>query len=299
MAVPESLPPTDGGDLRGADPAEFIRRHRWLLVGGLALGAAIGIAASFAVSSRWEADVVVRIGTIPEWAKDTPTAVSVESPARAVERIGQAAFKDQVLARLGLPADREHPLSRIFLDGVRPRTLDKSNLIAVRVWGPSPADADKFATGIVDELARVHVGIAGPTKDRFEQFLKTTEDDRRRGEAERARLVEAAIGRSLERPPSAASQGASAAATVAARHSQEALVATALATRDEAIRAQKELEFAIKDVLSPERSYPTAPLEPIRVDERPVYPRRSVFALAGAAAGLVLAALAAVLMRRR
>lgn len=297
MGQAEDATSVASADASGVDPVAFVRRNRWLLLGGLVLGTALGVGATFVVTPRWEAEVVVRIGMMPEWTKEAPTTVSVESPARAIERIGQAAFKDQVLARLGLSTSHDDPLARMLRDSLRPRALDRSNLVAVRVWGPSKADSERFAGGIVDELAEAHESFARPATDRFVRYLETTRDDLRQAESERARLAEAMVARADAKTLSGVGRSLVPRSVSSAHDIDDMFMVNALASRDAAIRTLKNLEFSISEVLSEERNYATALLLPARADDQRVYPRRSVFAVVGAGLGLVLAALMTALVR--
>jgi hypothetical protein len=290
--------PLASDDGPGIDPVEFVRRNRWLLIAGLLAGTAIGIGLTFVVMPKWEANFIVRLGTIPQWSNKSVTTVPIESSTGVVLRLGQASFKDQVLIRLGLPASHADPVARMFRDSLRPRVLDKPDLVMVRVWGPSKAATERLAGGIVDELSAAHLRDARPTYDRFARFLTSTQEDLKHAESERARLVEAAMARANARTPSGAAHERSAPAIARLRYAEDVVSSNALATHDRAIHALREREFALREVVSPERSYPTALLEPVWVDEERVYPKRSVFALVGAGLGLVVAAALAVVFRR-
>jgi hypothetical protein len=264
------------------DAAELRRFGGWLAAGAI-IGALIAVLLTFVWTPRWEASVQIRPGQI---ANGTSTQTLLESPARVAERLNSQAFSDALKERLGYPAGDDDPRSRLIDASLRATVLERAVLVVLKVEGLSMDEARRIAEAAVAQLSEAHAPMYRPTVERLTKQLGEIEDDVKRIESERLRLLDTMTdNRSAVR--------------AADRFSESVLVGNLLNIRDSELRSLRDRAASINEQLSPERTYPTGPIDRVIVADRPSYPRRSIHAVGGVVLGSMVGGILALLIRRR
>jgi len=255
------------------DLVTFIKNN-WLgILGGALTGAALGFAIAFALPSQWEANALVRIGQLGN------IGAAVEPPLQLVDRIKSQSFQDDVLTMLGLNNSDYDDKAKAFRESLKVK-LEKSELISLALRGTS-ASAVKLQMGaIISELKAVHSKMSAPTIHHLQQELVAIDQELKRASVESDRLK-----KSLN----------SLTALDAKSFPQAALVGNILIVREAELRAFRERKRALEEQLSPERTFSSDVLGRIEISSEPVFPKKSLFAMAGLFIGLLLGVLFAML----
>lgn len=272
MLQPASLP--DAGELK--------RFGMWL-AGGALCGGVLGVLLTTVLAPRWQASVQIRPGQIANSALVTTV---IESPARIAERVNSQSFTDAVKVRLDLPAGDVDRRSRIVDDSLRASVLERAALVSIKVEGFSRDEVLRTAEAALRQLADAHEPMYRPTVERMSSQLAEIDADVQRIESERTRLL-ATI--TAANPRDRASE----------RFSESVLIGNLINIRDSELRTLRDRAASIKEALSPERNYPTGPIDRVVVPERVIFPRRSVFAVGGVIVGMMSSAMLALVVRRR
>lgn len=263
------------------DRAELSRFGAWMAVGAL-VGALIAIALTYVWTPRWEAIAQVRPGQV---ANNAMPPTLIEPAARIIERINSRAFADALKERLGLPAGNADPRSRLVDDSLKASLLERAALVVVRVEGLSPDDARRNVDAALKLLADAHAPMYLPTVERLKTQLADIAADVTRIEQERARLIRMmGENRPATRP--------------ADQFAESVLMGNLLNIRDSELRGLRDRAAAVEEMLSPERTYLTGPIDRVTVADRPSFPRRSVHAVAGAILGAILGGALGLMIRR-
>jgi hypothetical protein len=256
-------------------------------LGGVIVGGAIayGYAVAF-VPKLWEASVLVQIGQIGEALPSPQMSIRaprpIEPPARVVERIGLASFEGAVLVRLGLPNDYEDPRSELLRDSLRARLLERANLVSIAVRAQSPEEAARSLEAVIAELAGIHARLGAHSVERLKGALSEARAALQAAEAER---------------DAARTQFSRAIARSTTHFSEGVLAAEVLSTRDDQVRRATDNVRALEVQLGPEFTFPTSAYETTYVPERPIHPRKLLYALAGAVFGGAFALVLGMLLR--
>lgn len=265
----------------------FIRRHRFILLGGAVIGGALGLAVAFILPAQWEAVALLRVAQLgvaqPGVAQSGGSAL-VEPPPRVVERVMQKSFGDDAQRRIGVSPDEPLPKASLLRNNLKVK-VGKSDLISVRVRGASPDEAARFADAVIAELASVHAKMAEPTLQRWRSEIEDVDMELKRGSREIERLRD-----SLEKQSRVAQP---------ASIFQAVLASNILFSREIELRTLWERRRAIQEQLSPERTFPTASFGRTEVSTRPVFPKNILFAVGGLAIGLLIGVLLSALKPAR
>lgn len=259
-------------ELSFLDLVAFVRRHLLALLGGALIGGALGLAVAFALPAQWEAVALLRVAQLGGSAP-------MEPPLRAVERVKQKSFEDDVLGRMGVSPGESSPKASLLRDGLKVK-VEKSDLVGVRVRGASPDEAARFADAVIAELASVHARMAEPTLQRWRGEIEEIDAELKRGGREMDRLSDL-LGRQ---------SGATQTAALS-----QAVLSNILLSRETELRGFRERKRVLQEQRSPERTFPTASLGRVDISARPVSPKKSLFAAAGLMIGVFMGVLLSVL----
>lgn len=256
---------------QGAGPATLLdllkalaRRPRLLAACAL-VGAALGLASALRAPQIYEGQVLLRMGQLPhaismvdareprDWVEALQMRM-VETPELASQRIQTVAF----VASAGLPGDPEQ-----HLDAIDVRAIRGTDILTVRYRASTPEAAEKGLRALVDTLKQRHEQLAQAGRARAQEELKLL-----------AQLREETANRRREILQSTAS-----------RSDVPALV-MAMAVSDDSVRWEAGLRAALR----PELTRATAPVENIVASRRQNNPARIMQVVAGALAGLLVAA---------
>ena len=250
------------------DMWRILRRQRWWFLGVFALVLAL-VAGYLATAKRqWEVDAWIQIGQVG--SVPTGQDPKVESLLRVMERLKTDAFKDEVIAGLGLPL--KGPEARLYRASMKLDPQPYANLLHVTVRSYSPNDARQLALATVDHLHAIHVGIGSALVTAGRERLAEIDSELNTALADRERL-RAELGNT---------------------HGEGALASFSLAGTDEGIRDLQQSRNDISTRLAGNYTFETTMPWPIHVSENPVAPMIPLVAGLGVLGGLFLGGLAAI-----
>lgn len=252
----------------------FLRRHALRLGACVAIGAILAMALTMIIQPLWQAKATVQNGQFYSSTTE-PTAVSIESPARTVDRVKVASFQDSVLKQLNLPLEeginaQTDLIRRSFVI----RLLRNSDLLELSVRGYSPAEATRVLQQYVHNLTEEHRHLAQPTLDRMNEDLRQVQ----------AELVGAqALQSDLEKRNKERNQ-----VSAAGKFSENVLLDNMLSSNASDIRTLQQRRNILREQLNPERTFNTRMIGDTEVSREPVFPKRSLFVASGAMTGLLV-----------
>jgi len=259
------------------DLVAFIRRNLRTLFGGALLGGILGLAIAFAVPAKWEASALVRIGQL---GSNGSTGSVVEPALQTIDRITNKSFQNDVLKSQGLSTSEDDAIARNFRDTLKVK-LEKSGLISLAVRADSPEKAKLHMSAVINEIKAVHVKMIAPTINRWYQELKSVELELKRASMESDRLENLLNGQSDKSKEKS--------------FAQATLLGNLLFAREGEQKSLRDRKRMLEEQLSPERTFTTQELGRVEVSEKPVFPKKSLFIVAGLFLGLLLGVLFSML----
>ncbi|WP_157006290.1 hypothetical protein [Luteibacter yeojuensis] len=250
------------------DMWRLLHRQRWWFLGMFAL-VATAVGAYLATANRqWEVDAWVQIGQVG--AAPVGQDPKVEPLLRVIERMKTDAFKNDVLAGIGIPWDA--PAARLYRGSFTMDPQPYANLLHITVRAYSPGDARQLALATVAHLRAIHDVIGAQPLAAARARLAEIEGDLAAATADRDRLR----------------------AQLAGGHADGALASVSLAGTDQGIRDLQQARNEIRARLAQNYTYETSMPWPVHVSDDPVKPIVPLVAGLGVLGGLFLGALAAI-----
>ncbi|ANA34966.1 hypothetical protein VZ52_12265 [Ralstonia mannitolilytica] len=253
----------------------FLRNHALKLVACVAVGAGVALASTWMISPLWQAKAIIQNGQLYWVTSAGPTVVTIEPPARTVDRIKVTSFQDTVLKQLNLPVgtgvNAETDLIRRSFDV---RLLRNSDLIELSVQGYSPTDAARTLQQYVRNLIEEHSYLAKPTLARFSEEARQVQADLSAAQALQSELAR----RSKERY-----QG-----NITGKFSENVLLDNMVSNNAADVRLLQQRRNTLLEQLNPERTFNTRMIGEIEVSREPVFPKRPLFVVSGSLVALLL-----------
>jgi hypothetical protein len=250
------------------DMWRLLRRQRWWFLGVFAL-VAIAVAGYLATAKRqWEVDAWVQIGQVG--AAPVGQDPKVEPLLRVMERMKTDAFKNEVLAGIGIPP--KAPAAQLYRGSFTMDPQPYANLLHITVRAYSPEDARQLALATVAHLHAIHQMIGAQPLAVARQRLAEIDAGLVAANADRDRLR----------------------AQLAGGHADGALASVSLAGTDQGIRELQQARGEISARLEQNYTYETSMPWPVHVSDYPVKPIVPLVAGLGVLGGLFLGALAAI-----
>lgn len=259
------------------DLVAFIRRNLGILLGAALIGGVLGWAIAFALPAKWEANALIRVGQLGFVGI---IANPIEPPLQLVDRIKNTSFQNDVLRSLGVDTGEDDSDAKLFRDTLKVK-LEKSELINLTLRGMSPDEAKLNMSAVVNELKAIHLRMSVPTTHRWHQELALIELELKHAKTEAEQLAK--------------SLGAGAALLNDRNFPQAALLSNILIAREGELRSFRDRKLMLEEQLSPERTFATDVLGRVQVSTDPVFPKKSLFAVAGLVMGLLLGVLLSIL----
>ena len=253
----------------GTEVLRFVRAQLWWIVGFFLLGGTVGYAISYGVPREWEASLVLQIGE----DEDAGVPVSVDPPARAVERIGVKSFKDQVLKTLSLPVEGPGDQRvRLIRKTLQAEMVPNTDLIKISVRDFSPANAEAILRIVQNQLTSSTEGVVAEALKRLQNRLSEVD----------TQIANVQAKMSAQRSSASAPQ-----AEPGGQGAVNQLLHNMLDVSSANMLAEAERQRAdIVREMSPDHTYNTKPLGAVAVSAAPVAPKRGTFAVLGALLGL-------------
>lgn len=255
-----------------------LRKHWALLAVSILVGGVAGVGVATIVPKQWEAKSLIQVGQIYSVSPDgVPATTNLESPARTAEWLQSPATEEKVLVALGLPtAVSGNSDADLLRASTKIRYLRAAELIEMNTRAYSPEKAKQVLTTYQAELVATHEKLLAPALNR----LKSDMTDVNAGIERRLREQASLETNSMEGKKLSATE----------RFSANALLNQVQERIDTQLRALYQRRAALQEQLNPERTFNTFAVSPVTVANRPVFPKRSVFALLGAVAGALIGA---------
>lgn len=264
-------------ELSLSDLILFIRRNNRTLLGGAVGGVVLGLAIAFIVPAQWEASALVRIGQLGNAGN---AGNVIEPPLQVVDRVKNRSFQNSALTSLKLPISDSDIKAKSFRNSLKVK-LEKSELITLTLRATSPSEAEQNMNAVVNELKRVHNNMATSTVNRWHQELAATEQELQRANTESERLTKALDGYAVSINEKI--------------FSQATLLSNILLTREQEIKNIQDRKRILEERLSPERTFQTDVLGRVEISEQPVFPKKTLLAVAGLVIGLLISVLIVVI----
>lgn len=262
-----------GPELGFVGVVAFFKRHSLALVGGAFIGGVLGLWVAFTLPVQWEANVLIQVGQV--W-----NGGFIEPPIRVIERIKSRGFEKAVSARMGVPLSEASSHRYNFNVDL----MGKTELLKLRVQGKSREAAEQLARAAMVELSKTHLQMMMPTINRWREELDEVNSELKRVDIELARIKHLSDKKT---------------SILNNENFYSAILAiNILSSRDAQIRTLQERKYTIEDRLSPERTFSTTDWG-VDVSDRPVSPRKSIYAAAGLVSGLLIGMLLSVVIARR
>ena len=260
------------------DLVAFTRRNYRVILGGAFIGAVLGLGIALLLPAEWEASALVRVGQSGNTDKtlNSIEPVLIEPALQVVDRIKNISFQKEVMKKIGLPQDENDDNNKLFRNTLKVK-LEKSDLISINIRSLSADNAKLHLSAVVDELKSIHTKMLAPTTNRWHQELSTIQLELKRSSIDLERLTKSLDSRSESLNPSS--------------FAQAALVSNIMIAREEELRDFRDRKLILEEMLSPERTFVTSVIGQIEVSNKAVFPKKSLFVLAGLLLGLLLGAL--------
>lgn len=249
------------------DLVAFVKRNGFTLISGAILGGILGLIIAFSIAPQWEATALLRVGQLGS------TGSAIEPSLQVVDRIKNKSFQNDVLKNLGLSTREDDGAANGFRGALKVK-LEKSDLIALSIRGSSQSEAKNNLSAVIAEVKKIHSQMLRPSIKRLEQELAAIEQTLKKTNAESERLVKSLDGRTDTLSDKS--------------FSQAALLSNILLVRESELNNARDRKQNLEEALSPERTFSTKEIGRVEVTEKPVYPKKSIFAILGTFIGLLL-----------
>ncbi len=258
-----------------AEIAAAVWRNRIVFVVCLALGLAAAFAAYSTLQAKWRATATLQIGQVPDLTAASKQATLIEPAAQVVEKL--QLHDQEILAQAGFsPAQREDPAAKLLIDTLQAAQLKNTNLIQISVAGFSSEEAQKYMEAITSVVLKEHQELFVLPVNRLTAQLK--ENAKQIPQARAAR--EKALFFLQEAEGSKAST----------QFAPAVLAMQLIENKDGELRKLEEERMALSDLASPTKSFMTRIVGGIKLEDRPYFPKLSLFLALGLFLGLLLGA---------
>ncbi|MES2181593.1 MAG: Wzz/FepE/Etk N-terminal domain-containing protein [Pseudomonadota bacterium] len=261
------------------DVVRFIRRNLSILLSCAVVGCILGLAIAFVLPAEWEARALVRIGQLANIGALGP-GNRIEPATHTVEIIKGKSFQDDVLRSLGLSTDADDANAKNFHEELKVK-FDKSELISLSLRNTSANEAKLQLSAVVNQLKGIHAKIADPIINSWRQELTSINVTLKNANIESEQLA-----KSLELQSGSLN---------VKDLSRSMAVSNVLLARSGQLDGLHERKLQLEDALSPKTTFETDMLGQIEVSEKPVFPKKPLFAVGGLVIGLLLGILWAML----
>jgi subunit length determinant Wzz-like protein len=246
-------------EIDALDLVALVWSRRLLLFAAAFAAGAIALVASLAAPTVWQGRIVAQVGQVGQAGQAGQAGAQLVEPiARAIERFSMKDFQDSCLRKAGLSTREGDPEAELYRSSLTGVAVGNTDLIRVTVRGFSRDAIARLLKATVDQLASTHDEIAVPTirtlRNRLDHL--TAELGLAREDLARLRRREESLNGS--RDPE--------------RFIETVYLQGLIATKVGEIRAFEEQKLVLDEQLSRGRTYPTAMVDRVGFDLRPVSP---------------------------
>ncbi|MGO4325651.1 Wzz/FepE/Etk N-terminal domain-containing protein [Cupriavidus sp. M-11] len=261
----------------------FFAKSAKLLLATTVIGVAGAIGYSFFQPPQWTAKMTVQIGqvTTPSSGGSNISKL-IEAQLTASDRYNLPSFRLDVLKNMGLPApDANSPESALLFESLRSAPAKSIDLINVQVSGYSREQAIRALDVSFKTLSAEHEKVYAPAVERMKADLANS-------------LTKLAVAeQDYQRTYTALKSSESRTTT------QDLFTTNILAVVSARVLALGQQKIQLEDGLATLRTYPTRVLGEYYAPQRPSSPGKLLYAVAGAAIGLMAGLLIALARNSR
>ena len=257
------------------DLIAFVQKNIRVLLSGALIGGVLGLVITFVLPEQWEASALVRVG---QFGSAEGVGRPIEPLLLTLDRIKGKSFQDDVLKSLGIGGEEAIKFTSYY-DSLKVK-LEKSESISIALRGTSPNEVKRNMNAVVHQLKNIHIRMAKPTLDRWHQELASID-----AELEKASIEAERLTKLMNRQPEVFSEKS---------FPQAVLLNNILITREGGLRSMRDRKRILEEQLSPERTFDTDILGQVAISAKPVFPKKSLFTIAGCIVGLFLAVLLSI-----
>lgn len=258
-------------ELNLIDVINFLRLNIRYLIWGTLLGVTLALIIAVLLPKQYEAKALIKIGQIG--SLDT-NALPIEPGLQVVDRIKSQSFQDTVLEALGVSTeDEDDKLVKQFRKNLKVR-LEKSELISLSLNAISRTVAAVNMQEVINQLNITHNRLLLPTVTRLKLELDSINNELKLADIESKQLM-----KTLETQSDKITD---------TKFSQTVLLNSLRISKEEEYRSFKDTKRMLEEKLSPERTFATHVLGKVEVSKKPVFPKYSLFILAGVFIGLIM-----------
>jgi hypothetical protein len=225
-----------------------LRRYKRLLIGLPILGGASAVLlVSLVIHPTWEASAVLEVGKVGP--------ALVEPVTNVITRILLPSFSKWAINTTGIKSE-EMVAMKDFYVTLKATQVKGSELIEIKLRGPSAEMAKNLLEGAIVNLQKMHTEIMAVTIERNKKQLQILTED----------LQKTSVETDLLRRKLLASHNWNA--------FDATLSATLLKDKSTEIRDMIQRKLALEEQISPSRSYTTRVVDEIYISEKPVSPNK-------------------------
>jgi LPS O-antigen subunit length determinant protein (WzzB/FepE family) len=279
-----AAPRNDDDEIRFIDIWRILLRQKKWVIGLALITGLLAVGFVLLAKPKWEASAVVQVGQVGQTGVGL-AATAIESAQRALQRMKQESFEDDVLQRLKISLEVDDPFAKLYRSSIKVKLLPNTDLIELKVRGYSREDAAKYAEATLARLREAHQRIAQPSVERLKFVLSDVTNQLREAEKESTAL---AANSALKRQVGPGN-----------RFAENVLFANILVLKGAEIRDFQQRKRVLEEQLSPVRTYPTSFIDAVHVPVEPAFPKKVVTVVAAIVMGLFLGGIAALMADSR
>ncbi|WP_420993379.1 Wzz/FepE/Etk N-terminal domain-containing protein [Cupriavidus sp. 30B13] len=261
----------------------FLAKSAKLLLVTTVIGTAAAIGYSFFQPPQWTAKMTVQIGQVTSpGASGGNTSKLIEAQLTASDRYNLPSFRLGVLKSMGLPTpDADHAESALLFDSLRASPAKSLDLINVQVSGYSREQAIRALDASFKALSAEHEKVYAPAIEHMKAEL--TDSSTKLAAAEQ----------DYQRTYTTLKSNESRTTT------QDLFTTNILAVVSARVLTLGQQKLQLEEGLADLRTYPTRVLGEYYAPQRPSTPGKLLYAVAGAAIGLMAGLLIALARNTR
>lgn len=249
---------------------QAMKRYKWLLLAAPILAVIVASVVAGRIKPVWEASALIQVGQLGQPEQ------KVEPASRTVARMTNPSFMFRVFGQLGLPVDEESPEVNIYRASFKARQLPGTDLIELKLRGPSNDTANKWILATVRQLRVDHDEMMKPGIDRMEQQLAEVEKAARDGQNMvndlRKQLISGKVG-----------------------SAQAVLYVMLIQQKMAELQELGQRKLALEEQAHPVRTFPTTLIGDVYVSKYPVSPNKRLILVTAMFLGLLGAVIIAYL----
>lgn len=259
-------------DLSFADVGAFLRMNAAWIAGLAIVGGAIGIGSTYLLQKQWEGKLTLQVGRAAGSPVNGPDGPLIESVQQTVGRVALNTFRDDIATKVlpELQKDPEALHESVVWKSLKARPIQGTSYVEITARGTSEQQAAKALDAAAQQILSDHASILERARDLPKQQLS---------------VIDAAIESNTK------AQEALSAALAQSKSTDSVMALSALQNSRTERATLNDSRYRISQMLAPDQSYNTRIASAVQVDDRPAFPRTSLFGVGGLVIGAIIGVL--------